>query len=673
MYHPIKNGTTELLYNDKYECWIPPLGYGISSITGKPEPTDIIKRSENPKEQYWERTLLPKDWEKKRKLESQRQTLDTDYYDKSLEEFREQEWKRRICGAWVYILGKAYYLTGDHYMYLNWWYLDAGYPDYRDPDRKRFYVLQFCIEDDRCAGLVEASNRRSGKSYRGGLFLYEYTSRTMDANSGLQSKTDKDASNLFKGKIVTPFRRLPDFFRPEIDKYAGAAPDKELKFTTTKRRGKHSIEDIGDLGLNSYINFMSSEQYAYDGWKIHRYLGDEVGKTANVNIYDRHQVVKYCLRVGKKWIGKALYTTTVENIENGEGVENFELLWKESNSDERDKNGHTKSGLYRYFMPAYEMHEFDRYGFPLIEQNKEYFLNTRAGLQHNPRALSSEIRKNPFTEREMFWIDGKACLYDAIKLNFQLDAISWRENLTEKGNFVWQNGEAFTKVVWEKTARGRFEITRLLGENEANKVIQKNGGFWPNNYMNITMGCDPFKYDKVADNRRSDCAAFAFQKYSVLAKDDPYNESFIAMYSFRAATTSQQYEDILKMAWYYGCQILFERNIDNWKDFFRTKKCEGFLMMLPGEQDYGLYSDGRKLVHQQLADFTEAYINEHCEKVFFKELINDWLLFDIGATGRYDLSMAAGYTLIACREKLYKKHIDNSRDISEYFTLHKAS
>jgi hypothetical protein len=77
------------------------------------------------------------------------------------------------------------------------------------------------------------------------------------------------------------------------------------------------LENIDDLGLNSFINYQSSEKYAYDGWKIHRYLGDEVGKTEIVNVYERHQVVKYCLRVGKNWIGKALYTTTVELLESG--------------------------------------------------------------------------------------------------------------------------------------------------------------------------------------------------------------------------------------------------------------------------------------------------------------------------------------------------------------------
>jgi hypothetical protein len=127
------------------------------------------------------------------------------------------------------------------------------------------------------------------------------------------------------------------------------------------------------------------------------------------------------------------------------------------------------------------------------------------------------------------------------------------------------------------------------------------------------------------------------------------------------------------MAWYYGCQILFERNIDNWRDFYREKACEGFLMKLPGEDDYGVYTDGQKKTHQLLADYTEAYINEHIEKVVFKELIEDWLQFDIGATTKFDTAMAAGFTLIAARDKSYQRKIEDTKDVSNYFKMHKAS
>jgi hypothetical protein len=674
MFWPIKNGTTEIVYKF-YECNIPPVGYGCHNETGAIKKIDILKRSTKEKDQFWESIKLPANWAKNEKIEVLKQIENPDYFDPVLEKFREADWNRRLYGVWFYNNGKPIYITGEHYMYLNWWNLDGGLPNYRDPDRKRYYVQQYCIQDERCAGMIEASNRRSGKSYRGALFLYEFTSRTTDANAGAQSKTDVDIKNLFKGKVVTPFRRLPSHHRPEIDTTTGINPEKELKFTKTSKRGKRAMESIDEMGLNSFINYLSSEQYAYDGWKLHRYLGDEVGKTIGVNVYDRWRVVKYCLRVGKKWIGKALLTTTVERLKGEVSqTDAFKQLWYESNPNERDANGHTTSGLYKYFTPAYEMFEFDKYGNPLIEEGRDFYLNTRLGLSHDPHALASEISKNPFTEEELFYVDGERCLYDAMKLNIQLDAISTKQNLYERGNFVWENGEPFTKVNWERANNGRF-YARLLfpADGGSNKVLNNGRNFAPNNNHIFTIGCDPFKYDKTKDNRRSDCAAYVFKKFDVGEMTNPFNESFVCEYHYRAPTTAMQYDDVLKMAWYYGCQILFERNVNNWLDQFVNWKCQGFLMKLPGEDEFGIYNDGQGKVKQQIADYTESYINEHVGQVVYAGLIKEWLEFKIDETTKFDRAMAAGFALIAARRKTYRQVAqEGAREVTEYFKMYKA-
>lgn len=676
MYAPSENSTTEVIYDTT--CHIPFYGYGIDVATGKRQRTDIIKRSSKVDEQFWERTPLPADWNKKRAHELANQKFDADFIDAELEKFRKQEWKRRLCGVWFYNHGKPIYLTGEHYMYLNWWHLDDGYPKFREPDRKRYYFQQYCIEDPLCAGMVEASNRRSGKSYRGGLFIYEATSRSNDVNGGMQSKTDIDIKNLFKGKIVTPFKRLPDFFRPGIDAMAGTNPEKELKFTTTSTKGKKAMESFSDLGLNSFINYLSSDQYAYDGWKLFRYLGDEVGKTAIVDVYDRWQVVKYCLRVGGNWVGKALLTTTVEKLKDSKAkvkvaqTPAFKKIWDGSNPDERDPNGHTQTGLYKYFTPAYEMYEFDKYGYPLIEEGKTFYLNTRAALMHDPRALSSEISKNPFTESELFFTDGEKCLWNAMKLNEQKDWLSWHKELIERGNFVWKNGERFSEVVWEKNKYGHWWMPVSMVVENPNNVIQQNGKYFPGNNLNFRGGCDPFKYDKVKDARRSDCAAAIGKMFDPSKPSDVYNDSFVCIYCYRAPTTGMSNEDILKMCWYFGCQMLFEKNVDHWKAYFIENKCEAFLMKLEGEDDYGIYNDGHSQLLQSICDLLEDHIERDFKKIWFESVIDEYLEFDVGTPTRYDKTIATGLCRVAMKKKNYRRMNDKPREITEYFTIHKA-
>ncbi len=106
MFFPIPNGSVYEIPDNAfgfiYKCHLPPIGYGVNSITGELQATDVIKRSEIPEENYWEKYVLPKDWELKRKAEKERQKFDKYYFDPYLEEIRAREWTRRLCGVWFH-------------------------------------------------------------------------------------------------------------------------------------------------------------------------------------------------------------------------------------------------------------------------------------------------------------------------------------------------------------------------------------------------------------------------------------------------------------------------------------------------------------------------------------------------------------------------------------------
>ena len=568
MYSKTKDSTLFKHYG--FDLYIPKLGYGINAATGELERTDIIKRSKNPEEQYWERTPLPDDWNKRRKKELLRQEQEEDYVDPELEKFRQQEWKRRLCGVWVYIHGVATYLTGLHYFYLNWWQIDIGYPHYRDPDRKFFYVLRYCIEDPMCGGLLEATKRRQGKTYRGGCFMYESISRMINSEGGIQSKTGPDARDVvFKKAIVQPFKKLPDFFIPTFDMSKGVSPTSELVFAHTTKKGRRAMEDLDKPELNSKIDWASSEKHAYNGWKKQVIFEDEIGKTEEEDVYARHLVVRYCIETDGEWTGFKLGSTTVEDMTSG-GAE-FKQLWLESDPDVRDDNGHTKTGMYRYMTPAFETLYFDKFGMPDVPRAKIYYMNRRAGLEDNRQSKSSEIRQNPFDEHEMFMIDGELCSFNADNLNEQLDWLTWHPDIVERGNFMWKDGERFTEVLWEKSKNGRWMIPVAFKMDHPNFVHKIQDRYTPMNNINFRMGVDPFKYDKKQSSakgsrkamtksekkKRSDCAAFAGKMYDPSFPSDVFGDSLVCRYRFRAPTTGMANEDMLKMAWYFSCQDPF--------------------------------------------------------------------------------------------------------------------
>lgn len=666
MYYAIEKGSVEVIQT--YECQLPPVGYGKNRLTGEVEYVGVIKGSTKAELQKWRRLELPKDWEKKKRIETARQKDDPDYYDSVLEKERSTHWKYRLCGLWVMIRGKATYIPASYYMYLQWCPLDVGYPTYRDTDRRFYCVWEYCVEDPRCAGLIDIERRRMGKTYKSGSILLDRTSIAKNHHAGIQSKTGADAKGVFMKTVVPFFKKYPDFFRPIFDHTKGLTPTSELRFFQTTIKGKRAESIVDQPELESWIDWGTAEEFFYDGAKLNTYVMDEFGKTSEYSVCDRWDVVRFCLDQDGKWVGKALLTSTIEEMENG--GEEAQNLWKGSDPSVRNDNHQTKTGLYRFFLPAFETTFFDEWGMPDVEQAKTYYINQRNGLLSDPRALSSMIRKNPFSVEEAFRVDGDRCLYDAMKLNEQLDWLSWKENITEKGNFEWENGERFGKVIWSKKANGRWEMPTGFTMDGPNRITKTNGKYYPNNNVDFVMGCDPFKYDKVKDNRRSDCAAFAFKKHG--PKGDIFDDAFVCRYAYRASTTAMQYEDVLKMAWYFGCQVLFESNIDNWKLYFKEAGCEGFLMKLPGEDDYGLYSDGHGKTHQLICDLTEDYIDRNIKKVFFRKTIEDWLKFDVAKTTFYDEAMAAGYTLIAARRKIYRRQGDLTRDVTDYFKIFKA-
>lgn len=78
-------------------------------------------------------------------------------------------------------------------------------------------------------------------------------------------------------------------------------------------------------------------------------------------------------------------------------------------------------------------------------------------------------------------------------------------------------------------------------------------------------------------------------------------------------------------------------------------------MYLPGSNKPGI--SGSIKTHQQIAEITEDYIEHNIDKVYYTELLKDWLEFDITKTTKFDAAMSAGYTLIADKYILLKNEL----------------
>jgi hypothetical protein len=80
-------------------------------------------------------------------------------------DYIDSEFKYREEGFFFYNNGKPTYITGTHYMYLQWSKIDVGAPDFRESNRLFFIFWEACKADPRCYGMCYLKNRRSGFSF----------------------------------------------------------------------------------------------------------------------------------------------------------------------------------------------------------------------------------------------------------------------------------------------------------------------------------------------------------------------------------------------------------------------------------------------------------------------------------------------------------------------------
>lgn len=672
-------------------CWLPPEGYVYNNLTKQLEYTGIFKRSEKPEEQYWERSPLPKWYKEITKKEDEynkrKKDGEPDFYDEKYEEYKRQEWFRRLNGFWFWNYNpktkqsEAVYLTGFYYMLLQWFSIDIGYAKFIFPHLHKLYFLQYCMEDPMCMGMIDITKRRFLKTFIGGLFLLEGITRTKMVNGAIQSKTGGDAKKVFAKAVVYPFRKFPRFFRPEYDMSLGINPKTEIRFQQTNIRGKKAEDNIEKDELGSMIDWGSADAVHYDGQKLFAYFADEFAKTTETNIFDRHEVIRYCLLDEEgKIIGKALYSSTVEKLDSEkDGVqEAAKQLWDASDQNKREENGLTQSGLYRFFQTSDEGRNFDIYGRPDVEKTVKDILADRKSVENSPRALMARMRKEPRTIQEAFSIDDADCPFNAININTQLQHLIDEPKYLRR---VWFYRDPETNTVkWRDDKNGFWQVYEF--PEVPNKHKFENNHRLPNNVEYALISIDGYTNTQGGGRYGSKAGAYIVKKYNL---SDPDN-SFMPIAEFygRPSEKSILHDQMILANEYYGIQALWEFVADEYKTYYQDRGRLGYLMRFPWgaidpakrdkenlERHYGYPTTEYALT--KALDAGVSFFENHCHKVYFPNLLTQALRFDPKDRTKSDLVVAFINALVGCQERVIKPKPPKNPLISIYRTQSLAS
>jgi hypothetical protein len=700
-------------YNDKYDVVVisksGQIGQVINiaglNIALPPEPDRPYKRSDIKTEQHWDRIPVPRELEKISSIFA--------WNDKPLEfknkwvDYIENEFDNREQGFWFYNKGVPCYITGSHYMYLQWSSIDVGYPDFREANRVLFLFWEACKADPRCFGMIYLKIRRSGFSFMTASECVNIGTLAKDARLGILSKTGADAKKMFTDKVVPINSKLPFFFKPIMD--GMDKPKSELGFripaSKITKKNMHEISEDDIMGLDTSIDWKNTDDNSYDGEKLLFLAHDESGKWVKPNnILNNWRVTKTCLRLGSKIVGKCMMGSTSNAL--SKGGENFKSLYYDSDAATRNANGQTKSGMYGLFIPMeWNMEGFiDRYGHPVLRKPEEpimgvdgsiikngaidYWENEVDSLKNDSDALNEFYRQFPRTESHAFRDESKQAIFNLTKIYQQID---YNESLisghhTTRGSFSWKDGIKDTKVIWSPNRSGRFLVSWIPPAHYINNVYLKNGVKYPGNEHLGSFGCDPYDISAVVGGRGSCGALHGMTKFHM--DDAPTNEFFLE-YIARPQTAEIFFEEILMACVFYGMPILIENNKPRLLYHFKNRGYRGFSMNRPDknltkltktERELGGIPNSSEDVKQSHAAAIESYIEKYIGldhtgtyrdpdvigTMPFIRTLEDWAKFDINDRTKYDAAISSGMAIMANQKHLYMPEVKESKIIINF-------
>jgi hypothetical protein len=634
----------------------------------------------------WEFSEYPKE------LEKIKTVFDWKEYSSEFQEkwfdYIDNEFRLRDEGFWFYNNSNPTYITGAHYMYLQWSKIDVGKPDFREANRLFFIFWEACKADNRCYGMCYLKNRRSGFSFMASGETVNQATISSDARFGILSKSGPDAKKMFTDKVVPISVNYPFFFKPIQD--GMDRPKSELayrvpasKFTRRKLDVNEKLEDIE--GLDTTIDWKNTGDNSYDGEKLKLLVHDESGKWERPNnILNNWRVTKTTLRLGSRIIGKCMMGSTSNALDKG--GDNFKKLYNDSDVTKRNANGQTRTGLYSLFVPMEWNYEgyIDSYGLPVFDTPEkpveapdgskieigvlDYWQNEVDGLKHDADALNEFYRQFPRTTQHAFRDETKQSLFNLTKIYEQID---YNEDVNNKsmvttGSFQWENGKQDTRVLFVPHKDGRFIISWVPPFYMQNKVLIKNGTKHPGNEHCGAFGCDPYDISGTVDGRGSNGSLHGLTKFSM--EDVPPSHFFLE-YIARPQTAETFFEDVLMACVFYGMPILAENNKPRLLYHFKRRGYRGFAMNRPDkvwnklsvtEREIGGIPNSSEDIKQAHAAAIESYIETYVGfreieygDMYFQRTLEDWAKFNINNRTKHDASISSGLAIMACNKHLY--------------------
>jgi hypothetical protein len=448
-----------------------------------------------------------------------------DDYEKEIQ-YIKNIWWWRTWGYWFFNDGKPTYITGRHFMFLNFFTMpdvkeNGGKPEYRDRHRREFLFRDylrvahhtFAKRDEKgwavpeedghfemrdmgmrlFYGVIHPKSRRNGSSIMDLSNMIEGAEAGFGRYSTIISKDGEATEEHYNLRLLPAWGARPFFLKPL---WNGTSSPTQIKYFPPKN-------SFTGEGLMSVIDWTSSAGVVKkDGSKLNGFIAfDEEGKVSDpsLNVLQRWDVYKNGMSLGDGTIiiGECSHDSTVEDI-NAAGKAFLDML-ETSDFYQRGNNGQTTSGLAAMVFPAYDGLEgfIDFFGQSVIHEP------TERQLKMSPKAQFAILKQGAFQyqqeKREDFlkkgtpaamqsyrayikkypWRSGELTIGTSGDIGFDYEIIDKRmaelRQLRATGKLPMKIGNFYRKdnhpeglVYWKTEENGKFEMSMELPQEQTN-------------------------------------------------------------------------------------------------------------------------------------------------------------------------------------------------------------
>lgn len=622
---------------------------------------------------------------------------DMKYWDRQdIEYFVEAEWHRRKNGYWILIKGDPYYIPGTLDTFVNYWTCEwGGKPDWRFVSWQWFmFWWSVCLDPD-CFGLLNVKPRRVGSTENAVFSVWERSTRYNNFHGGIIHIDEKGAKKNFD-RIILGNKWMPFWFKPyntgtSSNKGGHLLFDIPAEKITAKMIKEGRFHDDTSRGIGSEIYVEPAITGAFDGVRVGTYYSDEIFKVKShkFDILKQWENIKKVLSINNSEtiVGKAIKTSTVEEVEDGRTVEIAREIIEDSQKTGPD--GRSVSGLALLFQDYTLSAKVDEWGFPKVKEAVKRHTDLEDYLRKEKRwdKLLSLRRKEPASiEDALSSPMGEAIFYPEmceerlLQINQKINRLGQpQEPRGVYGSLHWKNNIWGGEVVWQPAPRGQEDkwfISQHPG-GMANKKIMVKGKPYPANMGYFRMGCDPFEASEV-EGRGSD-GAFTVKKLfnlsletgttinvdengTVLNPEDMLTNQVVCDYKFRNDSLYDFYDDVYKTCVYFGVAVFPETNKRGLVEWMQSEGLDYYIQVVP--EAVQAFSSRKKdergkaassgTINQYISAL-KLYIYQYIWCCHHPRLIQDWKLFTKKTRTLRDLSVASGYTELA---ELDTRYID---------------